>query len=126
METDFENLEVGLPENSGIESKPVKVISSEIRKIKIDDKKSADKVVLICEHPDISELLPLSSVCFSKNGKLKIEGLWFNIDRANQISKYSALSILLDFFKVKNIKELNGRTLPTVSGANGFLVIKAY
>lgn len=85
-----------------------------------------DKVVFICKHPDKVEPIEISSVEYLKDKKIVKSGIWLNKDEDGNIRKGSALAYLLEFLKVKNLKETILLPIATSLDDNGYLILKGY
>ena len=123
-----EKLKIGVGSMEAETLKPVDVLvtGSRIQVVEKDGKKIGEKVVLICKHPDREESLEISKVKFLKNDKVTTSGLWFNLDKENNIVKNSALARTLNFNMLTNVDSFTGQTLPTDLEGNGYLCVKAY
>ena len=110
--------------------KPTQVVITGVKIVRApadETKKKIGEILrLICKHPDRDEPIEISEVKYLKNDTMKYSGLWINLDEEKNIQKGSALAILLEYLKVKNIKELEGKSAQTDLDKNGFLCVKAY
>jgi len=125
METQNElEKEIGTiePELQTLAPKKVKIVSSEI--IEVGEKKNR-KVVCLVKHPDKEEQIKISAVSYIKNKKVTETGLWFNLDKDDNIQKGSALATFLSFVGAKKITELAEKEVDTELEGN-FLSFKAY
>lgn len=125
METQEElEKEIGTiePENKTLEAKKVKIVKVEI--VEVGDKKNK-KVNCLVQHPDAEKEIKMSSVSALVNKSVKSIGLWYNLDKEENIQKGSALANFLQFTGSKNLKELEGKEVDTELEGN-FLGFKAY
>jgi len=111
------------PEKKTLEPKKVKIVKVEV--IEVGEKHNK-KVACSVEHPDYDDgTISISSVAYLKDKKVTTSGLWFNLDKEENIQKGSALATFLEKTEVKNIKELEGKEVDTELEGN-FLCFKAY
>jgi hypothetical protein len=89
-------------------------------------KEVGKKLTLVCKHPDKEEAIKISSMMFVSGKTVKTSTIWINLDEDGNIQKGSLLAILLEKYQVKNVNELEGKTLQTELDENKFLAIKAY
>jgi len=89
-------------------------------------KEVGKKLVLICKHPDRTEPIKISTLVFISGKTVKSSTIWINTDEDGNIQKGSTVACLLDKYQVKNVNELEGKTLQTELDENKFLAIKAY
>jgi len=126
MQTQIElEKEVGIIEleKKTLEPKKVKIVKVEI--VEVGTKKNK-KVNCLVQHPDYSEgMITISSVSYLRDKSVVTIGLWFNLDKEENIQKGSALSVFLSQTGSKNIKELEGKEVDTELDGN-FLCFKIY
>lgn len=127
---DLLNKKVGTLEPEKLQAKKITVKDISIQN---QTKKDSDKVVgkmvhLMCKHPDKEELLDMTRILYRKNPKASVTdtGLWYNEDKEKNIQKGSPVAILMEYFSVKLLKELEGKELETEANDAGYLGIKAY
>lgn len=125
METQKE-LEKGIgtmePERKTLKATKVKIVKVDI--VPVGEKKNL-KVVCQAEHPDADVPIGMSSVNYLKDKKVTNTGLWFNLDKEENIQKGSALATLMNHLGAKTLKELEGKEADTELEGN-FLCFKAY
>ena len=104
-----------------LEPKKVKILSVRLRTSKKGD-------VLECEskHPDKEESIKISSVSILKDKQVKTSGLWFTMDKEENIQKGSALAVFLQKVGVSTPKELEGKEIETELDDAKWLCFKAY
>jgi len=103
------------------------MVTIEAEKVEMVGKNNNKKAVLICKHPNRELPIEISSVKYEgKGGKLKITGLWLNLDNQGKLKKDSALATLLKSSGVINLKLMVGRQVETVLDEEGYLCFKAY
>jgi len=127
METQEEllNKEVGKIESESkrLEPKKVKIVKIDI--IEVGEKKSK-KVNCSVLHPDYADgTITISSVSYLKEKQVVTTGLWYNLDKEENIQKSSALAKFLNFVSSKNLKELEGKEFETELNGN-YLCFRAY
>ena len=89
-------------------------------------KEVGKKLTLICKHPDKEEPIKISELIFVVGKTVKTSTMWINLDEDGNIQKGSIIAALLDKYQVKNVNELEGKTLQTELDENKFLAVKAY
>lgn len=119
---------IGTKEPKMLEAKKVKIVDVSIQPQfkKGKEEPIGDMVVFMCQHPDKTELIKLSKVKYLKDDKLIDSGLWYNEDEDGNIAKLSALSKLIGFYKLENLKRFIGTEVETINNAAGYLTIKAF
>ena len=118
---------VGNIEMTSLKPAPVVITGMRIDSKEKNGKHIGNIVKFICKHPEKDELIEIGQVKYLKNDTVKYSGTWINFDEEQNIQKGSAVAILLDFCKVANLKELDGKTdVQTDMDKNGFLCLKAY
>jgi hypothetical protein len=124
---EYENVKIGNIETERLKPAKVQIIKTEIQNIKIvKNNSSSDKLTCLVKHPESKEPIEISSVKIEIDNKLKICGLWFNLDEEKKIKKQSALAKLLNFLKAENIKELENKEIETLLDEKGYLCFKGY
>ena len=125
METQTElEKEVGTidPEMQSLEPAKVKIV--EVKIVEVGDKKNK-KVNCLVQHPKKDDPVTLSSVSYLRDKKIVTTGLWFNLDKDENLQKGSALAIFLGSTNSKILKELEGKEVDTERDGN-YLCFKAY
>ena len=107
-----------------------KVIIKEV-KLAEKTKKDTDKIVgkileLMCKHPDKEELIKINKVVYIEDSVVKEPSLWYNKDKDGNVQKGSGIARLIDFVRVKTMRNLVGKEVQTSTGKSGYLCIKAY
>ncbi len=103
-----------------------------VQEVKIEQAKTkegkevGDKVVFVCNYPDKNEPVNIGQVIYERGNKMEYSGLWYKEDEDGNIPKDSALAHLMRFVDVQTLEDFKGKTLSTVQGDRGFLVLKAY
>lgn len=110
------------PERKTLKPAIVKIVKVDVQEVGNDRNK---KVVCQVEHPDAEVPIAISSVAFLKDKAVKNSGLWYNLDKEENIQKGSALASFIVFTNVKTLKELEGLNVQTELDGN-FLCFKAY
>ncbi|KKN65920.1 hypothetical protein LCGC14_0476230 [marine sediment metagenome] len=125
METQTElEKEIGTIEPEMLSLKPEKVKIVEVKVLPVGEKKNL-KVNCLVKHPDKEESITISSVSYLRDKAVKTTGLWYNLDKEENIQKGSALAIFLEKTNSKNLKELEGKEVDTELDGN-YLCFKAY
>ncbi len=116
--------EVGTIENEKktLEPEIVKIVKVDVQEVGKDKTK---KVVCQVEHSKADVPIAISSVAFLKDKAIKNSGLWYNLDKENNIQKDSALASFMVFSNVKTLRELEGLNVPTELDGK-FLCFKSY
>ncbi len=125
METQNElEKEVGTiePEMQNLKAAKVKIV--EVKIVEVGDKKNK-KVNCFAKHPDKEEPITISSVSYLRDKKVVTTGLWYNLDKDENIQKGSALATFLESTSSKTLKELEGKEVDTELEGN-YLCFKAY
>ncbi len=125
METQTElEKEVGTiePEMQSLEPAKVKIV--EVKIVEVGDKKNK-KVNCLVQHPKKDDPVTLSSVSYLRDKKIVTTGLWYNLDKEDNLQKGSALATFLTSTDSKNLKELEGKEVDTELDGN-YLCFKAY
>jgi len=101
-----------------------------IEDVKVEEvvlpKETARKLVLKVRHPDMQDLIDINGARYQKADKLKSAGLWYKLDKDNQLPFNSAVAHVLRYYDKKTAKELKGTQIHTVTAENGYLLVKAY
>lgn len=101
-----------------------------IEDVKVEEvvlpKETARKLVLKVRHPDMQDLIDINGARYQQRDKLKSSGLWYKLDKDNNLSYGSAVAHVLRYYDKKTAKELKGTQIHTVTAENGYLLVKAY
>ena len=118
------NKEVGTlaPEKKEVLS-PTKV---KIVKVSLRDTKKGKIVSCESKHPDKEENINISSVAYLRDKQVTNGGLWFSLDKEENIQQRSALSIFMEKLQAKTLKELEGKEADTELDDKEWLCFKAY
>lgn len=125
METQEElEKEIGTiePEIQSLKPAKVKIVKAEIVEV---GKSKNKKVNCLAKHPDKEENIKISSVSYLREKNVVTRGLWYNLDKDENIQKGSALAIFLEAVGSKNLKNLEGKEVDTDLEGN-YLCFKAY
>jgi hypothetical protein len=126
METQEElEKEVGTIETEmkRLEPKKVKIVKIEVIEVGANMNKKVNCSVL---HPDYHDgTITISSASYLRDKKVVTSGLWYNLDKEENIQKGSALATFLDSTSSKNLKELEGKEVETELEGN-YLCFKSY
>ena len=117
---------VGNLDPERLKASKVGIVGVEIETV---EKAKADKVVFTVEHPDSDKPLKISSAKIltgKKKDKLKSTGLWYNVDKEDNIQKGSALAEVMSFIGISTLDEARGKEVELVEDDDGYLTIKAY
>ena len=104
-----------------LEPKKVKIVSVRLR----DTRKGK---ILECEskHPDKEDTIKISSVAYLRDKQVVNSGLWYTLDKENNIQKGCALAVFMNKFSAKTPKELEGKEVDTELDDKQWLCFKAY
>ena len=104
-----------------LEPKKVKIVKVSVR----ETKKGS---ILNCEveYPGRQDNIKISSVAYIKDKQVINSGLWFTLDKEENLQKGSALVIFLNSVQVKTPKELEGKEVETELDQEKWLCFKAY
>jgi len=118
------NKEVGKIEPERKESlspKEVKIV-----KISLRDTKKGKIVNCEAKHPDKEENINISSVAYLRDKQVVNGGLWFSLDKEDNIQKGSALAVFLSSLGANTLGELEGKEVKTELDDKEWLCFKAY
>ncbi len=122
---DILNSTVGDKEIPKLEAKDI-----EVHGVKVEEKgeKKNPLFVLMCKHPDKTELIEMTKIKVLRSDKAKVIGLWVQKDTDGKIQKGSAMHEVLKLAGVETPSELTGKKLPTIYQAEegSFLCLKGY
>lgn len=129
-ESEILNKQIGTKEERTL-IKPAKctIVNVQIKKETKDGKPMLTPLLIVqIKHPETNELLDISKIKCIKKNKVKVVGLWVQLDSEDNINKSSSVALLLDFLKVKTIGEIINKEVDTVEESDNvpYLVIKAY
>lgn len=110
------------PERNTLDAKKVKIVKVTIEEV---GEKKNKKIVCKVEHPDAEDVISISSVAILQDKKIVNIGLWFNLDKEDNIQKGSALATFLNHAGSSNILELEGKEVDTELNGK-YLCFKAY
>ncbi|MCH7620881.1 MAG: 2-(3-amino-3-carboxypropyl)histidine synthase [Chloroflexi bacterium] len=85
-----------------------KVVVAGVR-IEYVEKAKTDKVAFIIKHPDQEDTIEISSAKVLIKDKLKVYGLWYKLDKDENIQKGSTLAVLMEFLKIGKLTEAEGK-----------------
>ncbi len=125
METQKE-LEIGIG-NIELERQNLQAAKVKIVKVEVVDVEKAKSKKVNCEvkHPNKEETIRISSVAYLQERNIVVKGLWFNLDKEENIQKGSALATFLSKVEAKTLTELEGKEVETELDGN-FLCFKVY
>lgn len=110
-------------EKKTLEAKKVKIVKVDVIEVGANKNK---KVTCAVEHPDADQQISISAVAYLKDKKVTNIGLWFSLDKEENIQKGSALAVFLNFVEAKNLQELEGKEVVTELDEKNFLCFRAY
>ena len=104
-----------------LEPKAVKIVKVSLR----DTKKGK---ILNCEskHPDKDENINISSAAVLRDKQVVTSGLWYTLDKDENIQKGSALAKFMQKLGAKTLRELEGKETDTELDEEKWLCFKAY
>ena len=102
-----------------------KVVVAGVR-IEYVEKAKTDKVAFIIKHPDQEDTIEISSAKVLIKDKLKVYGLWYKLDKDENIQKGSTLAVLMEFLKIGKLTEAEGKEVETIADDDGYLSLRAY
>jgi len=102
---------------------PTKV---KIVKVNLRDTKKGKIVNCESKHPDKEENINISSLAYIRDKQVTNGGLWFTLDKDENIQKGSALSVFMKSLQAKTLKELEGKEAETELDDKEWLCFKAY
>jgi len=125
---DLLNKKVGNKEFKKLEAMEIEVQGLRVDEKYKGDKKIGDILVLICKHPEKTELIEFTKIKVLREDKAKVIGLWVSTDEDRNIQKGSVLNTLMDLAKVEIPNDIVGKKLPTIrqSDDSPYLCIKGY
>ena len=98
----------------------------QIVKINLRDTKKGKILSCECIHPDRDEAIHISSVAYLRDKQVVNSGLWWTLDKDENIQKGSALATFLSKVGIKSTTELAGREVETELDEEKWLCFKAY
>jgi len=104
-----------------LEPKKVKIEAVNLR-----DTKKGKILNCVSKHPDKEETINISSVAYLRDKQVVNSGLWFTLDKEENLQKGSALATFLGKNQVKNPTELIGKEIETELDQDKWLCFKAY
>ncbi len=123
------NTEVGDKEKPRLGPSKVTILGVTIkRKNKNDEVMKSPLVTFICNHPDAQESIQISQVKIQDGDKLKVVGMWVDIDGDDKFQKGSTVAAVLEFLKAKSLSDVTGKTMDAIdeSKDSKYLCLKAY
>ncbi len=127
MEEDKLKIGIGNIEPERLEAKEVTIQKVEVKMMQNKEGKDiGEKVICYCSHPDSDEPIEISSVKYERDNKIRISGLWFQLDKEGLIQKGSALALFLSFVGAGNLEDLENKKVKTSTDENGYLIFKGY
>ena len=110
-EEEILNTPVGDKEIEPLEPKIVKILSVQIKEVKVKGDKKSQILDCVVKHEDMEESFAISQIKFEdpKTHKMEVSGLWISTDEDKKLRKGSALARFLTFMKVETPKELEGK-----------------
>ena len=115
---------IGTIESEGkrLEPKKVKIVKVEV--VAVGEKKNK-KVSCSVKHPDAENTISISSISYLRDKAIVTTGLWFNLDKEENVQKGSALAVFMQKNDANTISELEGKEISTELDGN-YLCFKAY
>ena len=102
---------------------PTKV---KIVKVSLRDTKKGKIVNCESKHPDKEKNINISSLVYLRDKQVVNGGLWYSLDKEDNIQKGSALSVFMNKVGIKTLKELEGKEVDTELDDKQWLCFKAY
>ena len=118
------NKEIGTldPEKKEVLSpKKVKIV-----KVSLRDTKKGKIVNCESKHPDKEDPINISSLVYLRDKQVVNGGLWFTLDKDENIQKNSALAIFMSRLDAKTLQDLEGKETDTELDDKQWLCFKAY
>jgi len=102
-----------------------------VKEIKIDevtfnDGRTAEKLFLTCLTEDGEREFTISEAWSEKRNEKKVNGLWVQLDDKKRLVANSTLARMLQYYKVKKISDLKGKTIIGYPDPNGYMVLTTY
>ena len=118
------NKEIGTTEperKEALEPKKVKIVGVNLRETKKGK-------IIECEvkHPDKEEPIHISSLSYIRDKQIIFGGLWFTLDKEENIQKGSALATFMKKLESSKPSELVGKEVETELDDKEWLCFKAY
>ena len=121
---DLKQIPIGTKEKQKATPATVKIVKVEIEYV---EKAKANKVACSVKHPQLDDEINISSAKVEVGkDKIKVVGLWVNLDKEEKLDKGSATAKLLTFLGCENIQQLEGKECMTAEDDMGYLCFKAY
>lgn len=104
-----------------LEPKKVKIVEVNLR-----DTKKGKILECVSEYPGREENIRISSVAYLRDKQVVNTGLWFTLDKEENIQKGSALATFLTKMNVETPADLVGKEADTELDEKQWLCFKAY
>ena len=101
--------------------KKVKIVGVNLR-----ETKKGKIVECEVQHPDKDEPIHISSLSYIRDKQIVSGGLWFTLDKEQNIQKGSALALFMDRLESSKPSELVGKEVETELDDKSWLCFKAY
>lgn len=119
------NLGIGTEAAAKLEAKPVKIVSLDTQPHDFGGK-NTDQLIVMVVHPDKPEPFQIYNVSYQKGNVIKTVGFSLYYDSKGQLLQGTAPAELMRTYKISNLGQLQGMSIPTVMSPKGFLSLKAY
>jgi len=103
--------------------KPTKV---KIVKVSFRDTKKGKVIECEVSYPEREEPIHISSVAYLRDKKVVNGGLWYSLDKVENIQMGSALAVFMSSLGAKTLGELEGKEADTELDEKNWLCFKAY
>jgi len=124
MEQTELNKEIGTLEQEKKEVlNPVKV---KIVKVSLRDTTKGKIVNCESKHPDKEENINISSLAYLRDKQVINGGLWYSLDKDENVQKNSALAVFMTKVGAKNLGELEGKEIETELDDKQWLCFRCY
>ena len=104
-----------------LEPKKVKIVG-----VKLRDTKKGEIVECEVKHPDKEEVIHISSLSYIRDKQIVSGGLWFTLDKDQNIQKGSALAMFMNKLGASKPTELIGKEIETELDDKEWLCFKSY
>lgn len=123
------NTEVGDKEKPRLGPAKVTILGVTIkRKNKKDEVMETPLVTFICNHPNAEDTIQMTKVKIQDGDKLKVVGMWAQVDEDDKFQKGSTVAGVLEYLKAKSLQDVTGKTMEAIdeSEDSKYLCLKAY
>jgi len=112
-----------------IDSEKKEVLNpTKVKIVKVNLRDTSKGKIVNCEskHPDKEDTINISSLAYLRDKQVVNGGLWYTLDKDENVQKGSALALFMSMLGAKTVKELEGKEVETELDDKQWLCFKAY